>query len=204
MIGKCLRRGNFKGETESLLIATQNTVIKTNCVKAKIYTELENSMYRLRLERDGTVNFIINQSNRQAQEIHKQAWMGEKVIYWELRKKLKFDHADIIYTNQTLFWEIKCFVDVWYFDHRPGQKCHSEWCTGRKWHILMAVMRGNRVCGNWLMKWDEVNKFPWYTHRLMHRKRVTCELHDSYFRLMTIQHAIPKIEWATEWAWTTI
>ena len=24
-------------------------------------------------------------------------------------------------------------------------------------------------------------KFPWYTHRLMHRKRVTCELHDSFF-----------------------
>ena len=36
--------------------------------------------------------------------------------------------------------------------------------------------------------------------RLMHRKRVTCELHDSYFRLMTIKHAIPKIEWAIEWA----
>ena len=34
----------------------------------------------------------------------------------------------------------------------------------------------------------------------MHRRRVTCELHDSYFRLMTIQHAIQKIEWATEWA----
>ena len=42
-------------------------------------------------------------------------------------------------------------------------------------------------------------KFPWYTHRLMHWKRVTCELHDSYFRLMTIKHAISKIEWAIEW-----
>ena len=38
----------------------------------------------------------------------------------------------------------------------PGQKCHSRWCTGRKWYILMAVMRGNRVGGNWLMKWDEL------------------------------------------------
>ena len=26
----------------------------------------------------------------------------------------------------------------------------------------------------------------------MHRKRVTCELHDSYFRSMMIKHAIPK------------
>ena len=43
-------------------------------------------------------------------------------------------------------------------------------------------------------------KFPWYTHRLTHRKRVTCELHDSYFRLMTIKHVISKIEWAIEWA----
>ena len=27
---------------------------------------------------------------------------------------------------------------------------------------------------------------------------MTCELHDSYFRLMTIKHAIPKIEWAID------
>ena len=43
-------------------------------------------------------------------------------------------------------------------------------------------------------------KSPWYTHRLMHRKRVTSERHDSYFRLMTIKDAIPKIERAIEWA----
>ena len=83
----------------------------------------------------------------------------------------------------------------------PGQKCHSRWCTGRKWHILMAVMRGNGVGGNWLMKWDEVIKIPLYYHRLMHRKRVTSEwLHDSYFRLMTIKHSISKIAWAIKWA----
>ena len=29
---------------------------------------------------------------------------------------------------------------------------------------------------------------------------MTSELHDSYFCLMTIKHAIPKIEWAIEWA----
>ena len=28
-------------------------------------------------------------------------------------------------------------------------------------------------------------------------KRVTSELHDSYFRLMTIKHSISKIEWAS-------
>ena len=38
----------------------------------------------------------------------------------------------------------------------------------------------------------------------MHRKRVTCELHDSYFRLMKIKHAIPKIEWAIELLYNSV
>ena len=33
----------------------------------------------------------------------------------------------------------------------------------------------------------------------MHRKRVTSELHDSYFRLLTIKHSISKIQWAIVW-----
>ena len=50
------------------------------------------------------------------------------------------------------------------FDLRPGPKnAIPRWCTERKWHIPMAVRRGNRVGGNWLMKWDEQEKFPWYT-----------------------------------------
>ena len=36
-------------------------------------------------------------------------------------------------------------------------------------------------------------KFPLYSHRLTHRKRVTSELHDSYFHSMTITQAFPKI-----------
>ena len=55
----------------------------------------------------------------------------------------------------------------------------------------------------WLKKWDKV-KIPWCIHRLMHRKRVTCELHDSYFRLMTIKHTIPKIEWAIELLYNSV
>ena len=52
----------------------------------------------------------------------------------------------------------------------------------------------------------------------MHQKRVTCELHDSYFRAMTIKHAIPKtaevthtdgqlwgdIEWASELLYNSV
>ena len=55
----------------------------------------------------------------------------------------------------------------------------------------------------WLKRWGKV-KIPWCTHRLMHWKRVTCELHDSYFHLMTIKHAIPKIEWAVELLYNSV
>ena len=47
-------------------------------------------------------------------------------------------------------------------------------------------------------------KISRYSHILMNRKRVTCELHDSYFRLMTIRHAIPKIEWAIELLYNSV
>ena len=75
----------------------------------------------------------------------------------------------------------------------PFQSDAPEGSDTSQW----PVIERNRVGGIWLMKWDKVKrKIPWYTHRLVHRKRVTCELHDSYFRLMTIKHAIPRIEWA--------
>ena len=82
------------------------------------------------------------------------------------------------------------------FDLRPGQKCHSKVMHWKEvTHSNGSYER--KSCGQKLA--DEMGqgkKFPWYTHRLTHRKRVACELHDSYFRLMTIKHAISKIEWA--------
>ena len=47
------------------------------------------------------------------------------------------------------------------------------------------VIERDRVGGLRLIILDKV-KAPLCQYRLMHRKRVTSELHDSYFRLMTI------------------
>ena len=126
-----------------------------------------------------------------------------RLWFWnseERRVFLYFNYSQINSDPKCYFLVGSCCILA--FD--PAKNAIPRWCTGRRWHILMAVMRGNRVGGNWLMKWDEVKKFPWYTHRLTHRKRVTCELHDSYFRLMTIKHSISKIEWVIEWVieWT--
>ena len=64
----------------------------------------------------------------------------------------------------------------------------------QKWHIPMAINRKKSRRWARLIIWDMV-KVPLCRYRVMHRKRVTCELHDSYFRLMTIKYAIPRIEW---------
>ena len=97
-------------------------------------------------------------------------------------------------------WWNRRWEGVLYFDLRPSQKCHSKVMHRKEvTHSNGSYERKSR--GQKLA--DEMGrgkKFPWYTHRLTHRKRVTCELHDSYFRLMTIKHAISKIEWAIEWA----
>ena len=61
------------------------------------------------------------------------------------------------------------------------------------------VIERDGVGGLRLMIWDTV-KVPLCQYRLIHRNRVTSELHDSYFRLMTIKHSISKIQWAIVWA----
>ena len=58
------------------------------------------------------------------------------------------------------------------------------------------VIERDRVGGLRLIIRDQ-GKVPLCHYRVMHRKRVTSELHDSYFRLMTIKHSIAKIEWAS-------
>ena len=82
----------------------------------------------------------------------------------------------------------------------------------RRWKCIFH-WRGR----TWLTVWDRV-KISRYTHRLMDPKGVTCELHDSYFRLMTIKHVIPKtaevthsdgqsggdIEWAIELLYNSV
>ena len=69
----------------------------------------------------------------------------------------------------------------------------------KRWRKCIFHWRGRA----WLTLRDRV-KIPQYSHRLMPQNRVTCELHYSYFRLMTIKHAIPKIEWAIELLYNSV
>ena len=90
-----LRKGNFKRETESLLIAAQNNAVRTIHIKARIDKTQQNSKCRLCGDRDETINHIISECSILAQKEYKTRhdWVG-KVIHWEMCKKLKFDHTN--------------------------------------------------------------------------------------------------------------
>ena len=83
-----------------------------------------------------------------------------------------------------------------YIDVRLRQTCHFKVMHRKEvTHSDGSYEKKSRRRAGWNMG---QGKIPWYIHRLIHWKRVACELHDSYFRLMTIKHTIPKIEWAIE------
>ena len=97
---KWLRIGNFKRETDSLLIAAQNNAVRTNHIKARIDKTHQNSKCRLCGDRDETINHIISECSKLAQKEYKTRhdWVG-KVIHWEMCKKFKFDHTNKWYMH---------------------------------------------------------------------------------------------------------
>ena len=68
-----LRKGNFKRETESLLIAAQNNAVRTNHIRARIDKSQQNSKCRLCGDRDETINRIISKS----QQINTEGVQGQ-------------------------------------------------------------------------------------------------------------------------------
>ena len=125
-----LRKGNFKRETESLLIATQNKAIRTNHIKARINKMQQNSKCRRCGDRDETITHIISECSKLAQKEYKTRpdWVG-KVIHWEICKKFKFDHTNKWYMynpapvlgNNTyrLLWDFHIHTDHLISARRP-------------------------------------------------------------------------------------
>ena len=67
-----LRKGNFKRETESLLIAAQDNAIRTNHIKARIDKTQQNSKCSLCGDRDETINHVISECSKLAQREYKK------------------------------------------------------------------------------------------------------------------------------------
>ena len=94
------KKGNFKRETKSLLMAAHNSAINTNHIKARIDKTQQNSKCRLCSDRDETINHTISECSKLEQKEYKARhdWVG-KVIHWEMCKKCKFDHANKWYMD---------------------------------------------------------------------------------------------------------
>ena len=73
-----LRKGNFKRETESLLIAAQDDAIRTNNIKARIDKTQQNSKCRLCGDRDETINHIISECSKLAQGVQGETRLGRQ------------------------------------------------------------------------------------------------------------------------------
>ena len=126
-----LRKGNFKRETESLLIAAKNNAIRTSHIKARIDKTQQNSKCKLCSDRDKTINHLISRCSKFAQKEYKTRhdWVG-KVIHWEMCKKFKFDHTNKCYMhnpasvleNDTykLSWNFEIQTDHLIPARRPG------------------------------------------------------------------------------------
>ena len=125
-----LRKGNFKRETESLLMAAQNNSIRTNHVKARIDKTQQNRKCRPCGDRDETINHTISECSKLVQKEYKTRHdrVG-KVIHSEMCKKLKFDHTNKCYMHNTapvlennthkLLWDTDIHTDHLISARRP-------------------------------------------------------------------------------------
>ena len=108
-------------------------------------------------------------------------------------------HISMSRTGRSYLYEIQQrskmsgLVKMFYFDLRPGPKILFQGNTLEGSNTFQRlVIERDRVGGLRLMIWEKVRSHCAIT--VMHRKRVTSELHDSYFRLMTNKHSISKIQ----------
>ena len=113
-----LSKGNFRRETESLLIVAQNNTVRTNYIKARIDKTQQNSKCRLCGDIDETINHIISECNKLAQKEYKTRhdWV-HRAMHWKMCKKSKFDHRNKWYMyNSASVLENDTHKLLWDFD----------------------------------------------------------------------------------------
>ena len=136
------RKGNFKRETESPLIAAQDNAVRTNHIKARIDKTQQNSKCKLCGDRDETINHIISEYSKLAQKEYKTRhdWVG-KVIHLEMCKKFKFDYTNKWYMhNPASVLENDTHKLLWDFD------IHTDRLISVRKSDLIIINKKNRTC----------------------------------------------------------
>ena len=93
--------------------------------------------------------------------------------------------------HRTLTSQLLCF-DILTWPKMPFEVMHRKEVIHSNGYYERKS-RGRKLAD----EMGRARKIPMVHYRVMHRKRETSELHDSYFYLMTIKHSISKIEWAS-------
>ena len=96
----CLKKGNLKRETESLLIAAQNNAMRPNQIKARTDNTLQKSRSRPWGDRDETRRSVTECSNLAQKESKTRNNCVGKVIHWQFCKKFIFDHTNKWYMHK--------------------------------------------------------------------------------------------------------
>ena len=97
-----LRKRNLKTKTEFLLIAEQNTAIRTNHIKARIDKTQQNSRCRLCGDRDKTINHIISECSKFVLKVWARWFTRNCARNWSLTIR-----TNGICTTQHLSWKMR-------------------------------------------------------------------------------------------------
>ena len=90
-----LLNGDFKRETESLIVAAENQSIRTNLVKGKIDKSQGDSLCRVCKKVDESIDHIVSGCSKLAQKEYKRRHdnLG-KIVHWKLATKCNFEAGD--------------------------------------------------------------------------------------------------------------
>ena len=125
-----LRKGDLKKETEGLITAAQDQSLRTNAIKAKIDKQNVSPLCRLCGEKDETVNHVICECSKLAQNDYKKRHDNvARVIHWELSHMNGIPNADkwyehspesVIETEEVkLLWDFNIQTDKEIKHRRP-------------------------------------------------------------------------------------
>ena len=120
----------------------QNNAVKTNHIKARVDNTQQNCKCRLCGEEDETINHIISECSKLAQEEYKTRldWVS-KVTHWERCKKFKFDHTNKWYIHNPApvlengTHKLQCDFDV-----------QMDYLTSARRPDLMIINKKKRTC----------------------------------------------------------
>ena len=117
-----LQEGSLKRETETLIMAAQEQVVRTNLVNPKIDKTQEGSTCSMCGKADERINHLLSECSKMAQKQYKRRhdWKGRK-IHWEVCRKYGLDTTDRWYEhvpqavceneNYKIFWDFSIQTD---------------------------------------------------------------------------------------------